>query len=357
MLKRKGQNLMALRESLGDEGLCHKISELLESQDGAAPMLRPGDMSIGEIHEATRGGMVEISEGVEVSTFSIITSSLISAKVMESFNLAARAGLQLVTIMPSNLMVDKVPGAYRTSLIEKITGKGDYPKTGDVVEKYVQIEEDLWGGIIEITERIIRFDQTGLVLRNAQNIGEDMAAKQDELIINGIIDATGYEGYYPNAVKTALYSAGHKNIITNKLEDWEDISAADTKLALMQREDGQTLDIMPDAILVPRALMMKANMVCNSPTLPGAATPVNNPIAKLGLNVVQSARLDAVSTAKWYYGAFKRQFVWKEVIAPETLVKRDPVFERDISAQYKVRMDGKFGALDHRCVIYSSGTN
>ena len=348
MLKEHGQSFRDLYESLGTEKLLLKISDLMEKKGDTPAQLMPEDFSIREIKEA-----------VDPTAFPLITGQLISKKVMDAYTLHTKVGDMLTTRMPSSLQVDKVTGITEAGEMKKVKPGMPYEHTGDLGEKWVQIEGDKYGKILDITDEVVRFDQTGKILMRAGQIGAGAAAFREKHILYTIQDIAGYRAYYPSGAVADLYSEGHANILSNKLEDHTDLDAAFVLLGAMEDEKENPIVVMPNTILVPTALFTIANTLYKSAVVVGGANAQPNPFAGV-FNPVSSPYLQKQSAVKWYLGNFKQQFVWKEIFPMQVLTRKsndnEAAWERDIKASFKVRYFGECGAIDYRFVARSSGT-
>lgn len=348
MLGKKGISIKDLFESLGGDGLVMKVAELLEAKAGAKPELQPDDFSLREIYEA-----------VDVSTFSTLTGTLISKKIMDSYLAAPTIGDQLVTSFQSSLQVDRVGGAGLRLAMRKIKPGMPYGKDSDIEEAWVQITGSKYGAILDITEEAIMFDQTGQILLEAGKIGLAAAAFKEKHILYTIQDQAGFEAYYPKGVQTALYSTGagsHLNLITDALVDHTDINAARKLLAKMTGANGDPILALARTILTPVALEMTAGIIYKSPVIIGGANAQPNPYVNM-FTPLSSPYLDAVSDKDWYFGDFKREFLWKEVIPLQVLTRKsndnEDSWNRDIIASYKARYYGECGAQDYKFVVKS----
>ena len=346
MLGRKGVSIKDLFESLGAEGLAMKIAELMEAKEGAKPELRPDDFSIREIYEA-----------VDQTAFPTLTGLLISKKIMDSYLAAPTVGDKLVTSFPSSLETDRVGGFGLKATMRKVKAGMPYTKDADIEENWVTIAGDKYGTILDITEEAIRYDQTGSILVEAGKIGLAAAAFKEKHILYTIQDQTGYKAYYPKGVQTALYSGGHANTLADVLVDHTDVNAARLLLAAMTDVNGDPIISEAKNILVPIALEMTGASIYKSAVLIGGANQQPNPYVGM-FAPISSPYLDAVSASHWYFGDFKRQFLWKEIIPLQVLTRKsndnEDSWNRDITASYKVRYAGECGAQDYRYVIYSS---
>ncbi len=340
----------------------NKIRDLVEGvadvNDGQ-PQLRPEDFSLKEIYEA-----------VGPSTFPVTTGTLISKKVMDAYTLASKKLDKLVTPFDSNLEVDRVPGMYTEGDLKPIRPGQPYDHSGDIKEKYVQVVGEKRGAILDITEEMVTFDQTGIALMQASQFGERAAQDREKRGMLTIQDATyqgdNYYAWYPAATRVALYSTSttaphrHSNQVTNALAAWDDIDAADKLLGLMEAENGDALDIEANVILVPRALKTLAKRLILNTQLVGGSNEEMNPFAN-AVEVIDSTWLDKVSSTAWYWGDFKKQFVEKVVYPLQVMVKNmqdnQDGFERDIFASYKVRHYTQVAATDFTNVVKSTGAS
>jgi len=342
-------------------GMCRKMDELMTSKDGKLPpAMRPEDFSIKEIFEA-----------VHPSAFPLITGKLLSKKVLDAYKDAPVIGDQLVETMTSKLMVDRIPGLSTGGAIEKVEPGGPYQHTGYIEEKWVQIVGDKYGKILDITEEALMFDQTGMILRRAGQIGHDAAVYREKMILNTVQDITGYKAWYvgsadaESVTQTNLYStsttAPHRtvNLITNALVNHTDINAAVLLFGKMVDEKNDPIVVTPRILLVPLALLMVAEQIYKSSVIIGGANAQPNPYAGK-FPPIASPYLDAQSATTWYIGDFKHQFVWKEVIPLQVLTRNDNendmAWERDIKAQYKIRFYGDCKATDYCYVVKSDGS-
>lgn len=341
--------------------ICGKMDNLLNAKPNEEPKMVPEDFSIKEIFEA-----------VHPTAFPLVTGKLISKKMMRAYELADTVGDQLVEKMPSNLLIDRIPGFKVGGAINTVGPGAPYQHTGYLEEKWVQVSGQKYGKILDITWEVIKFDQTGSILRIAGKIGEGAAMYREKMILNTVQDITGYKAWHTGdadaggATDVDLYStsttAPHRtsNQITNALVNHDDINAAVVLFGLLvdDSEQEDPIIVSPKILLVPVALDMRANMIYKSTVLIGAANQQPNPYAGK-FKPVSSPFLDAQSSIVWYLGDFKKQFIWKEVIPIQVLTrmdeKNDMAWERDVKAQYKIRFYGECAATDYCYVVKSTG--
>lgn len=332
--------------------------------------LKCEDFSIQELYH--------FCESVDVTQFPVITATLVEKKVIDAFNNMPTVGDKLVTKFPSKLQISKVPGADLSLNMRDIEPGMPYHHDADIAEHYVQVEGKKRGDILDITEEAILFDQTGLVLREAEKFGKKAALDRERKILYTIQDATvggvNYYAYYPSGSRVALYSGAvalthvYSNLMDHALQHWTDLDHAKTMFTAMRDNTGDPILVEPKILLLPKAKETVGKRLIANTMVPGARIGVTgvtdnpneaNPFAN-AYEVVASVYLDIVSTTAWYLGDFKEQFVEKEVYPLQVLTRKDdknePAWERDIIAQYKVRYYSQPAAVDYRYVVKSRGS-
>lgn len=344
------------------------LPDMIEGKDGKPAPMPVDEWSLREIHEA-----------VNTSQFPVITGQLISKKIMDAYREYPGIADRLVTPMPSKLQIDKIPGLWLKGDLEDIEENGPYPHSGDMEEEYVTIAGKKRGMILDITEEMVTFDQTGAVMIRAARMGQKAARDREKKVLYTVQDATvngrDYHAWYPGGTRTALYSASNRksvnvaggiiyaNQITDALEDYTDLDAADALLAKIMGPDGEPVLIEPVILLTSRKLRNVAERIIKQQKLPNKSdTSVgyhqDNPYYNK-FEPLASPYVDKVSDNDWYLGDFKRQFVEKKVFGLQLLTRKDReneyAWERDVVASYKVRHWTQPAALDHRQVIKSTG--
>jgi hypothetical protein len=348
-----------LRRLLKDKGVKwfrdHIVGTLMESKegvDGEDSIVRYGDFSVQELHEA-----------VDSSEFPVIMGDLISKKMIAGYDMIAKVGDSLVTKMPSKKKIDRIPGLERENALQRVGEGMPYPETARIEEKYVDVEGYKRGEILDITEETVLFDQTNQILKEASRIGEDAAMEREEHIVNTIQDIASYKAWYPSGTQVDLYqnatTAPHTydNLITNALADHTDIDAALQLFAGFRNRNGKPIAINPTTLLVPAALLITAKTVLGSGVRIGDYNDVPNPVQGM-FQIVSTAFLDMQSTIIWYLGQFKKQFIWKEVMPFQVLRRKkdsEDGWRRDIIASFKARYYGECAALDYVYVVKSTG--
>lgn len=353
------------------ESIISKRLHLPPENDSA---LTTENFSFREIAEGL-GGDVRVhspepvfKEAVSSTQFATIVGTLLSTKVMDSYTPYTKIVDQLVTPFTSVLETDKVPGGYLTGSLVSVGEGAEYPHTADIKEQYVSITHDKRGLILDVTDEAVRFDRTGIVMREAGKLGDTMGRDRESRIMKMIQDITGYKSWYPSGSQEDLYqnAAGstnhtYDNLVTDVLTDYTDVNALWTLIRLMKDQNGDPIDVIPRILLVPVTLSVTArNLINNAFIWASTAQPaIANPFAN-AFTVLDHPDLDAQSITAWYLGDFKKQFVEKVVIPPQAITRRygdnnEDAWRKDIVASVKVRYDSKVGAVDYCFVGKSTG--
>ncbi len=369
------------------ENKAAKLKTVIERAGGFDEFIKPGGLfqtlllgekldGVGAQVPPDAWSIRELAEAVTTTQFPIITGTLLSNKVMEAYASFEGVADKLVTKFNSKLKLDTIPGvALKGGLRDVVEGQ-NYPHLADLEEESVTIAGAKRGLILDITEEMIKFDQTGLILMRAAGMGTMLAQDREEKVLYTIQDATvtgvNYYCWYPGGTRVALHSASvrsnasvagqvvYANQVTDALADYTDIQAALDLFAIMKDGNGKHITINPKILLVPRKLEAVAIRTIKNDYLPvlTASASERNPMANR-FDVVVSPLIDDVSNNDWYIGDFKKQFVEKVVMGLEVMTRRDKqndlAWERDIVLQYKTRYFQQVGSLDHRYVVKSTG--
>ena len=306
------------------------------------------------------------------NAFQTVTQSLIQDQLISGYNSFTGVSDRLVTTQRASMRNTKVAGFTHVGTSFEVPEGHPYP-TVRFGEKYVTTKETKYGAMIELTEELIMFDQTGDIARHARMIGEGLAAEKEYLILRGIVDEDSGAGTYvyrPSGVGEALYAAGNLNLKTsNALVDWTDIDAVLSYRAVTvvdDRIDGTTRPVLglnnaSNKLLVPEALRSTGWYIKNatgteqntnnSAGTANRQTNAGNPVAGFIGEVLSSPILDGLTngTSNWFYGDFAKQFVWTELMPLQTFTQgadSNAAFETDTVLRFKARHFGGLSALD-----------
>ncbi|MHA2047820.1 MAG: phage major capsid protein [Candidatus Thorarchaeota archaeon] len=359
-------NLRDLCDSAGVPAVEGKLLELIEADKFTMEQSSLKELWDGFTNHAPLSGKDRLvmnepknkREAVGTGAFTKITGALINKKIIEGYNSVPAIGGELTTTVPSRLQTETIPGIADTGLVELVAEGADY-KSSSMVEKYVTIPNNKYGRIIDVTEELIYFDQTGQVLVRARTIGEGAAYYKEKLIVDGVQDVNT-NVYRPSGAATALYSTANSNLQASNAFDAAGLQTV-YKAAHDQTSDSDDtkyilVDLMGKPLLVPVDLMEEAWELAFGPEHPETAARARN-YWQGKFKPMTSQFITAQSTTTWYWGDFAKDFWWMEVWPLQNLTAKaghEDEFNKDIKAKYKTRFFGGIGAVDFRHVYKST---
>ena len=363
------------------------LVEALKTQE-----LKPEDFSFRDLAEASIpdgaewvrtldpriGDSIVESEAVDTSAFLNISGQIILTKILDSYRHESFVASRLVETIPSRMAKERIPGIGKIEAKAMEVHEGmKYPNVG-FGEEYVDTPETTKHGlIVPVTREAIFFDQTGLILRRASEVGEILGMDREKRILKMILGLTNtysrngvsYDTYY-----TSGASSPWSNKITgNTLEDWSSVDTAEKLFADMLDPNTQEPILMKsDTVLVMPGKRYTASRVfsTNEITWTSASgvrtTTTNNPLQNY--RVLDSAfayRLllgegitAATAQEYWYVGDFKKAFAYMEnwpITVTRSSRFSEADFSQDILIRFKASERGTPAVIDPRCVVCCTG--
>jgi hypothetical protein len=268
---------------------------------------------------------------VTTSLFPILAGdqiiNMIRAAVADDSDMAT--AMQLVTPMRSDLADESIPGVNGISGFGAVPEGTPYPQ-GTLSEDSVKIGYQKFGEIIAFTEETVRFDHTGQIVMEAQNIARRAGKQKVRHIVEHVTDVGG-DTYRPSGTAEALYStvarAGGVNKVTgNTLATSANLKTVRSRLAKQFERDPVSVamgkkryaNIPLNLLLVPDALYDLALQLTGS-ILDAKTDNVANKNLYFNKRVLSHPILDEVSESTWYGGDPQSQFVLKTVKELEVL--------------------------------------
>lgn len=406
------EEIRRVRDEFGVEGLVDCISATLEGRklpNGATvPLKKEQDYSFQSLWEGLVGPMDWIKSppqhllesGLDPTGFPSATEKLLSSIMIKGYETQNMIADRLVTeeYRPKTL-TERIVGFTADEMPFPIATGEEYPTVG-FGEKWANFEEIVHnkkeGMEIRVTEEVIRFDQTAMVLRKAQGIGMRLAQQRERRTVRACLGIGADTGtaqggvYYPSGVNTPLYSAAQLNLRTNttpiynfpgktadsKLEDYTDFQEVMAVHATNikddpQNSDGQPIGWNPNVILVPVTMsVIAANIFAaqgvtwmaniGSTSAPEIRAHGPNPLSYVfgtGLpNVLTSPYVDEISTTQWAVFDNMRTFVRIIVFPFETF--RAPMgygWNRDMVFAMRAREWSRVACVDYRHAVLNTG--
>jgi len=367
------------------------IDALLEGvtlENGAKYILRPDQFSIREIWEGTVGPCEEtmpsnevlMQEAINTTMFTNIIRMLISKSVIAAYDGLPTIGDSLVTTVKASRRIENIAGFTEAEGLKDVLEGAPY-EDSSIGEKYVTTTAGKRGRLVSVTEEMIMEDQTGQLLMRAQRIGEQAKVDKEIAILSAVMDK-GNAVYRPGGTPTALYSNANGNLVgdagsitgftaalplvdwltIDKLQQFHPLSISDDR----QMGVAQPILWNPTQLLVPPGMQSIALRISNATevrvTTTGVAsgdnrTTFTNPMKGAYTTVTSPLMLRlgiADAATAYYYGDFKKQFIWRELWPIQTFSQgrdSESAFERDIISRFKVRYFGGVNALAHQWVL------
>ncbi len=382
------RELRRMYEKLGRAECVRHLSEALR-----AGHLKPEDFSLREIAEVTLGsewvrqmdprsaelGLLEATEGVDVTAFSNITGQVVQAKVLEAYNQEAFVLSRLVENIPTRLDGERIPGIGRIpDEAEEIHPGMPYPNVG-FGEDYIETPQTTKRGfIVPVTKEAIFFDRTHLILQRAAEVGEILGLNKEKRLIDLLIGVTNNYKWNGTAYNT-YYASGDPgpgggpapwvNVLDEELVDWTDVDAAEQLFAdILDPNTGEPVLVQATTVLVTPAYRHAAHRVFNAAeityTTAGAETSTTaaNPLGKyrvvesrLAYRRILASGVAAAEARKWWFiGDFRKAFAYMEnwpITVTQAPAGSEAEFTHDIVVRYKASERGTPAVLDPRYVV------
>lgn len=309
---------------------------------------------------------------VKSSAFTNITGELISKEIIKAYKATSNIGDMLTSKYKTKLRYERIPGFIGSEGPQEVKEGDAYSESG-ISDKYTDLGDPVKKGrLISLTEEAIYFDQTGVLIERAKDIGEKCALDREKKILRAIlgIDNT----YYPNGTETALYLAAPFLVASNALVDWTDIEKCELDGFAAMVDDSPDEDeiiVNPTAVLVPYALRRTAQRILNATSIThgdydgadsvktSGTNPVKNAYKVVSSSLVHKLQIAAsiatnVAKSSWWMGDFPKQFKWKEIFPLQTFRAMEDSnlkFERDVVSRFKVRYYGNPFVMDNKYVV------
>ncbi|MBE6428018.1 MAG: hypothetical protein E7028_05445 [Planctomycetaceae bacterium] len=386
----KSINYRELKRRVELDGLKKTTEHLSEAID--TRQIRPEEFSLRDLAEALipdglkwvrsldpcgENALLE-GEGVESSAFLNITGRIISTKIREAYEQEAFKASKLVSIISSRLSRERIPGIGRIQGgVTEVAEGMPYPNAG-FSEEYVDTPETAKHGlIVPVTREAIFFDQTGLILKRASEVGEILGADREKRILDMILGLTNTYSLNGNSFNTYYESSESSPWVNklpgNELSDWRNVDAAEQLFATMCDDStGLPLLMNPNTVLVMPGKRFTAAQIFypgNSAWSNSDGTQkvaMSNLFGDYALQTsayayqrLISSGISADAAAKyWFMGDFKKAFAYVEnwgLTVSRSVSSGEANFTQDILVRFKASERGVPAVLDPRCVVCCTG--
>lgn len=375
-------NTRELAQMVRCEGIPGSVEILTEALE--AGELRPRDFSIRALAEnLIEGGrewidayMSEANWAVDSTAFATITQNIVVSELMQKYQAPSFVFTPLVPTVPSRQKGGMIPGVTELGDRASVVEEGMPYRPFGVAEDWLRLPRaEKRGFTVPITREALFFDQTGLILERAGDVGNWMGVNKEKRVIDAIIDKNrlqhrwSYRDNGPTATYSDTVAGTHPfdNLVaSNALVDWTDIDAAEQAfIGMTDPQTGEPITVEATDIIVAPSLKPTAMRIVNAIEIrfgDGASnttqTVSRNPVTPYGIRTSQllAARMTAGSEAltTWYVGNIGRAFRYIEhwpITVTRAAQNSEAEFRQDIAVEFKVSEFGEIYTIEPRFMV------
>lgn len=357
-----------LREAIQDKHLAPEdfsVKELAES------LVEDGREWVRNMDPRKSGGFMTIQEESAVNTtaFSNVIGQLIYSKILDAYENEQFVFTAMVPNISTKLDGEKIPGLSRIGDEAEIVEESQQYPTAGFGEDYIETPRGVKRGlIVPVTKEAIFFDRTGIILKNAGEVGEFLGLNKEKRLIDCYIDENSTAHRYKwKGTSYASYQATSPWInlkSSNQLVDWTDLDAAEQlfnnmvdphtgePIMLTAMQLTCTPQLRPTAMRVLNATEVRETTNTNTVTI--GPTPVQT-----NYQVVSSRLLAArmATDTSWFLGDIAKTIAYMEqwpLTVAQAPVNSEAEFQRDIVAQFKASERGAAVVMNPRYTVKST---
>jgi hypothetical protein len=344
-----------LFESLVENG--HELRRLFD------PRLGPTNI----LHEA--------AGAITSSDFSSIFGQIVYSMLMQDLKAEDYPFQGLIPTQSTQFSGEKIAGiANLGDLAEVVNENEDYPLMG-TGEDYIETPETKKRGfIVPVTKEAIFFDNTGMLLEKAGQVGESLRINKEKRAIDCIIDEnTTAHRYKWRGTTYATYqsSTPWDNVTaTNALVDWSDLDNAEqTFNGILEPNTGEPVVLEANTIICVKALEQTANRIVNATEVvlhaggynasadvfeTRAPNPYRSKYRVLSTRLLAS-RLATDTT--WFLGDPAKYARYMEnwpITVTQAPAGNSDDFNRDIVTKFKCSERGQFAVIQPRVMVQNT---
>lgn len=263
---------------------------------------------------------LEAAGYVDTAAFANIMGQWAYSATLQGYESPELIGDQLVTVIPTQLNGERIPGIGRLGDDVEIVNEAQPYPNATFGEEWIDTPETIKRGVIlNITKEAIFFDRTGLLLQEANKIGYRVAVNREKRILDVVCGiATVYRRNGQAA--EATYQSDNTQA-SNALVDWTSLNTLDQLFNLMtDPTTGEPIAVVANTMVVPLALrntamrIINATMVRQATSSGNSQTYTNGNQLNQSINVISGAyvRHRTSSDSTYFYGDPKGSFVYME---------------------------------------------
>lgn len=318
-----------------------------------------GREAVNLLRPQSEGGyrIQESAELVDTSMFANIIGQVVYSSTLSGFNMPGLIGDQLCEVIQTQFSGERIPGVGRVGDDLDIVNEGQPYPNAVMGEEYIDTPETIKRGLIlNVTREAIYFDRTGVLLSEANKLGQRVAVNREKRILDVV---TGIVTIFRRNGASAVATYDSVNSVTsNAFADWTSVDAAQQKFNTMTDPiTGEPIAIDAIQVLVPKALETIGKRVQNATmTRQGTAsganqTYVNGTSLQNAFELVtgQYVRQRTSSDSTWFAGDFKKAFVYMQnwpLQVTQSSEDSEVGFTRDIVLRLKASERGAAGVRE-----------
>lgn len=333
--------------------------------DNAADPTADGQLpAANALFEARPGKHVSLSEASTTNEFPTLLRDGIKTIAFDRYAGTPVTWNLWAMVEPSDKQSEDWVEENQIGELPIVPENGPFPEFKQDLDRTVNIRNYKRGGIISVTEEMIRFNRTNLIKRQAAQLGRAAARTREQACYSVLTTTANYvrttaDGDNDVGANTAAttFSAAGLNLALSVLRTMKD------------RKSGAYLGVEPNTLIVAPQLEMAAKQLLLSPVLqiPGDGvttakvygTGATNPFRGLIDTIIVSPRVGA--SYQWALLERQQAVVLQEVEGLQVLqesagrVEHEGYFKYD-NIRFRVRDWYGVGMLNDRFAYFSSST-
>jgi len=301
----------------------------------------PAQMKRLRLQEA-EGNVVLPSHFSNISAFVATIAGLIEIMTLEAYESPEFIGDQFVETMPARVNGGRAIGVRIDGQLNpaSLLDGEPYPAVG-LAETWVTVpENERYGNVIQLNEKVFIYDRTEQVQESASMAGMAVARKRELRIadmVQGITNTYSREGSASNTYRLTAGAApnNYVNESVNPITTLDDLDEAMLVLgANVDPNSGWEIAIRPEnaILLVTPMKMLKVSQIVRATTVErrtSDSTTIwmgSNPITSYNMaaswiwynRLIASGLSQTLALERYYLGDFKRAFKYRQIIPFET---------------------------------------